>query len=151
MWVPCLCLDQLGLVHPERFRLPWQVECCYCGRSGGVFVRCFPIGGEAGGGFVAGRVLPRGLLDICRCGPLLGLCCDQFVGCHCRVMSSLAAGGFLWCWCCLCCFSVVGLLVLVYLGLVQLENVRLLGQLEGLHLGLAGVKLLVPSAVGRLV
>lgn len=32
-------------------------------------------------------------------------------------------------------------------GLVQLEHVRLLGQLESFHLGLAGIKLLVSPAV----
>ena len=63
----------------------------------------------------------------------LGLCHGRLVGCHGGVLSSLAASGAL-CW-----------------GLVQLELFRLIGQLEGFKLGLAGVELFVPLADGWLI
>ena len=83
MWVPCLCLDQLGLVHPERFRFLRRMESRHCGCS-------FPLGGEAARIFFAGGVLGPGLgwpQLVARTG------CSRFArGCSASICSLLAGG-----------------------------------------------------------
>ena len=52
MCVPGLVLDQLSLVHLERFRLIGRVLGCSCDWSGGVCGWCFPFDDEAGPSYV---------------------------------------------------------------------------------------------------
>ena len=65
IWIPGLGLDQLGLVHPEHFRLLGLFEGCLCC---GVFGCCFPLDGEVERGFVVVVVLGHGLVVVHRCG-----------------------------------------------------------------------------------